>query len=188
MVMLCYNNTFSASGFRKQYIFNNDKKKSSNHIMSSFKKHDHSICSDRYKASIEKYCHQNNLEPKPLRQKVFEILIRDHKPLGAYEILDVLNKEEFSSSPPIAYRVLDFLIEKGLVHKIKGLNSFIACAYAGCAHIPAFVICRKCENVAEIEGEENFPKASSSSLDLRIENAMIEISDICSTCSDAGVC
>lgn len=160
---------------------------SSNHSMSSFKKHDHSICSDRYKASIEKYCHQNNLELTPLRQKVFEILIRGHKPLGAYEILDVLSKEGFSSSPPIAYRVLDFLIEKGLVHKIQGLNSFIACAYAGCAHIPAFVICRKCDNVAEIRGEENIPKASSSSLDFKIENAMIEISGVCSMCSDAGV-
>ena len=159
----------------------------SNHIMSSFEKHDHSICSDRYKASIEKYCLQNNLELTPLRQKVFEILIRDHKPLGAYEILDALSKEGFSSSPPIAYRVLDFLIEKGLVHKIQGLNSFIACAYAGCVHIPAFVICRKCENVAEIRGEENIPKASSSSLGFKIENAMIEISGVCSMCSDAGV-
>ena len=167
--------------------FNKDKKMSSKHIMSSFEKHDHSICINRYKASIEKYCHQNNLELTPLRQKVFEILIRGHKPLGAYEILDVLSKEGFSSSPPIAYRVLDFLIENGLVHKIQGLNSFIACAYAGCAHIPAFVICRKCDNVAEIRGEENFPKASSSSLDFNVENAMIEILGICSTCSDAGV-
>ena len=159
----------------------------SNHIMSSFEKHDHSICSDRYKASIEKYCLQNNLELTPLRQKVFEILIRDHKPLGAYEILDVLSKEGFSSSPPIAYRVLDFLIEKGLVHKIQGLNSFIACAYAGCAHIPAFVICRKCDNVAEIKGQKNFSKAPPVALDFKIENAMIEILGICSTCSNEGV-
>ena len=163
------------------------KSLNSNHLMTSFKIHDHSICSDRYKASIKKYCYQNNLELTPLRQKVFEILIRGHKPLGAYEILDVLSEEGFSSSPPIAYRVLDFLIEKGLVHKIQGLNSFIACAYAGCAHIPAFVICRNCDNVAEVKGEESFPKASNSSLDFKIENAMIEILGICSTCNDAGV-
>ena len=163
------------------------KNLSTNSIMSSFQKHDHNICSEHYKASIDKHCYENNLELTPLRKKVFEILIRDHKPLGAYKILDALSKEGFSSSPPIAYRVLDFLIEKGLVHKIQGLNSFIACAYAGCAHIPAFVICRKCDNVAEIRGEENIPKASSSSLDFKVENAMIEISGVCSMCSDAGV-
>ena len=163
------------------------KNMSSNHSMSSFKKHNHSICNDRYKASIKKYCNQNNFELTPLRQKVFEILIRGHKPLGAYEILDVLSKEGFSSSPPIAYRVLDFLIEKGLVHKIQGLNSFIACAYAGCAQIPAFVICRKCDNVAEIKGEKNFPKAPPVALDFKIENAMIEILGMCSTCSNEGV-
>ena len=158
-----------------------------NNINSSFQKHDHNICSEHYKASIDKYCHENNLQLTPLIQKVLEILFSGHKPLGAFEILDTLSKESFSSSPPIAYRVLDFLIEKGLVYKIQGLNSFIACAYAGRAHIPAFVICRKCDNVAEIKGQKNFSKAPPVALDFKIENAMIEILGICSTCSDAGV-
>ena len=100
------------------------KNLSTNNIMSSFQKHDHNICSEHYKASIEKYCHENNLQLTPLRQKVLEILIRGHKPFGAYEILDILSKEGFSSF--IAYRVLDFLIEKGLVARFR-LNSFIAC-------------------------------------------------------------
>ena len=158
-----------------------------NNIILSFQKHNHNICSEHYKASIDKYCQENKLQLTPLRQKMLEILIRGHKPFSAYEITDILSKEGFSSSPPIAYRVLDFLIEKGLVHKIQGLNLFITCAYAGCVHIAAFVICRKGDNVAEIKGEENFPKASSSSLDFKIENAMIEISGVCSMCSDAGV-
>ena len=50
-----------------------------------------------------------------------------------------------------------------------------------------FVICRKCENVAEIKGEENFPKAPTVALDFKIENAMIEILGICSTCSNEEV-
>ena len=62
----------------------------SNHIMSSFEKHDHSICSDRYKASIEKYCHQNNLKLTPLRQKVFEILIRACNSKNLLELHTVL--------------------------------------------------------------------------------------------------
>ena len=41
----------------------------------------------------------------------------------------MLGKDGFSSTPLIAYRVLDFLIEQGFVHKIKKLNAFIACSH-----------------------------------------------------------
>ena len=163
------------------------KNLSTNKLISSFQKHDQNICSEHYKASIDKCYHENKLQLTPLRKKVLEILFRDHKPLGAYEVLDILSKEGFSSSPPIAYRILYFLIEKGLVHKTQGLNLFIACAYAGYAHIPAFLICQKCDNVAENKGQKNFSKAPPVALDFKIKNAMIEILGICSTCSNEGV-
>ena len=98
--------------------------------MSSFQRHDHSICSEHYKASIDEYCHENNLKLTPLRQKVLEILIRDHKPLGAYKILDILSKKDFSLSPPIAYRVLNFLIENA-INEILGICS--TCSSEGIA-------------------------------------------------------
>ena len=159
----------------------------SNCIGSSFEQHNHEICSEHYTNKMEKYCDENNLKLTPLRYKVFEILIRDHKPLGAYQILATLKKEGFASSPPIAYRVLDFLVEKGFVHKIQGLNSFIACSFAGCEHLPTFIICRKCDNVAEINSENAFPKGSHTVLDFKIENAMIEILGTCSACDVSGV-
>ena len=153
-----------------------------NYIGSSFDRHNHEICNEHYTDKMEKYCDENSLKLTPLRRKVFEILIRDHKPLGAYQILAILKKEGFASSPPIAYRVLDFLVEKGFVHKIVGLNSFIACSFAGCEHLPAFIICRKCDNVAEIKSENTFPPASDTALDFKIEEAMIEILGICPAC------
>ena len=75
------------------FILTMIKNLSTNHIISSFQKHDHNICSEQYNASIDKYFYENNLQLTPLRQKVLEILIRGHKPLGAYEILDVLGNE-----------------------------------------------------------------------------------------------
>ena len=158
-----------------------------NYIGSSFERHNHEICNEHYTNKMEKYCDEKNLKLTPLRQKVFEILIRDHKPLGAYQILATLKKEGFASSPPIAYRVLDFLVEKGFVHKIQGLNSFIACSFAGCEHLPTFIICRKCDNVAEIKSENTFPSVSETDLDFKIEKAMIEILGVCSACDVSGV-
>ena len=70
--------------------------------------------------AIEKHCFDNNLKFTPLRRKVFEFLLKDDRPLGAYEIHDLWRKEGLSSKPPIAYRVLEFLMGQGFVHKIQG--------------------------------------------------------------------
>ena len=164
-----------------------ETKINTNYIGSSFEQHNHEICNQHYTNKLEKYCVENTLKLTPLRRKVFEILIRDHKPIGAYQILEILKKEGFASSPPIAYRVLDFLVEKGFAHKIEGLNSFIACSFVGCKHFPAFIICRKCDNVAEINSENAFPKGSHTALDFKIENAVIEILGTCSACDVSGV-
>ena len=150
-------------------------KMSANGIGSSFEQHNHEICNQHYTNKMEKYCVENSLKLTPLRRRVFEILIRDHKPLGAYQILEILKKEGFASSPSIAYRGLDFLVEKGFPSKIEGLNSFIACSFAGCKHFPAFIICRKCDNVAEIKSENAFLTESDTALDFKIENAIIEL-------------
>ena len=48
-----------------------------------------------------------------LRLKVFKLLLKDHRPLGAYQILDLLRKDGLVLHPH-SYRVLDFLIKHGL--------------------------------------------------------------------------
>ena len=134
-----------------------------------------------------RHCFEKNLQLTPLRKKILEFLLRDHKPLGAYEILALLSKEGLSSKPPIAYRVLDFLMKEGFVHKIKGLNAFIACTHPGNHHSPAFMICKKCDKVAEVEdkiGELNLKKTSP--INFRIEETFVEIMGVCDSCSGLG--
>ena len=84
------------------------KKKKNENSSKIFEYHDHRACFGDAVTQIEDYFIQKKLQLTPLRRKVFEILIEDHKPLGAYDILDKLGEAGFSSSPPIAYRVLDF--------------------------------------------------------------------------------
>ena len=148
-----------------------------------FTKHNHDSCYKTSMEAIEKHCTKKNLQFTPLRRKVFEFLLRDHRPLGAYEILDLLREEGLSSKPPIAYRILDFLIEQGFVHKIKGLNAFVACAHPGSSHSPAFMICRKCEKVAELEeNESGINLRRAPNVNFKIEKAFVEIIGLCKSC------
>ena len=161
-----------------------EKKIINKETTSIFQKHNHDACFGNAMEEIETHCLKNNLQFTPLRRKVFEFLLKDHRPLGAYEILDLLREEGFASTPPIAYRVLDFLIEQGFVHKIQGLNSFVPCSQPGNTHSPTFMICRTCEKVAEIDNKEsgiNFKKALP--IDFRMEKSIVEILGICRSCT-----
>ena len=153
-------------------------------VSKNFKKHNHKLCYENSMKAFHKYCLEKNLKLTPLRLKVFELLLKDHRPIGAYQILDMLSKEGFSSTPPIAYRVLDFLIEQGFAHKIERFNTFIACSHPGTKHSPTFMICRKCDKVAEMCEKDSRLKIDKKTLsEFQIEESFIEIIGICKSCN-----
>ena len=83
---------------------------------------------------------------------------------------------------------LDFLIEQGFVHKIKNLNAFIACSHPGNTHSPTFMICRKCEKVAEIDVKESGIKLDKNLFsDFQIEESIIEVIGICKSCFSSEI-
>ena len=150
----------------------------------AFTKHNHSACFNSSLNALEGHFKNKKLQLTPLRRKVFEYLLQDHKPLGAYEILDRLKEDGFSSTPPIAYRVLDFLIREGFVHKIKRLNAFVACADPGSRHAPTFMICRKCKKVAEVyKSETTLELKNMVSKYFKVEETVIELIGICKPCN-----
>jgi Fur family zinc uptake transcriptional regulator len=153
-----------------------------------FCQHDHSACVSNTLAAAEARCAADGLRFTPVRRKVLEILLQEHRALGAYAILDKLREDNFGSQPPVAYRALDFLVANGLAHKIERLNAFIACAHPGHAHTPAFMICRLCDAVAETHSSpaRGVLGDTARATGFRIERTVVEAEGVCPTCIDKG--
>ncbi|PVH27422.1 Fur family transcriptional regulator [Pararhodobacter oceanensis] len=149
---------------------------------------DHASCVVDGLSAAEARCASNGLRFTPVRRKVLEILLQEHRALGAYVILDRLRDEGFGSQPPVAYRALDFLVRNGLAHKIERLNAFIACAHPGENHAPAFMICRLCDSVAEAQSApaQGALGAAARATGFKIERTVVEAEGVCPSCSDTA--
>ena len=151
-----------------------------------FVSHDHDDCVDKALAQADARCASAGLRMTPVRRKVLELLLQEHRALGAYTLLDMLKDAGFGSQPPVAYRALDFLVEHGFVHKIERLNAFVACAHPGENHSPVFMICRACDAVAEAHSVPAKTVLGDAALaaGFHVEKTVVEAEGICTACVD----
>ncbi|MDO6727179.1 MAG: transcriptional repressor [Cognatishimia sp.] len=148
-----------------------------------FDHHDHSSCVGDALAAAEAHCAAEKLQFTPVRRRVLEILLGEHKAMGAYDILPTLADEGLGKQPPVIYRALDFLVANGFVHKIERLNAYIACAHPGMDHAPAFMICRSCSRVVETESRPAAGlNAAAKDIGFAIEATVIEAEGLCPNC------
>lgn len=149
-----------------------------------FSKHDHAACMAEQVAVAEDRCAERRLQFTPVRRRVLEILLEDHKALGAYQILDRLKGEGWGAQPPVAYRALDFLVTHGFAHKVERLNAYVACLHPGETHFPAFMICRVCDSVAETVSapSKGLLGAAARAAGFRIEQTVVEAIGVCPAC------
>ena len=151
-----------------------------------FEQHDHKSCIRTALSKVDSYCTDHALQFTPVRRRVLEILLQQHRAMGAYDILDLLRAEDLGSQPPVVYRALDFLVSHGFAHKIERLNAFAACAHIGQDHTPAFLICRACGGVAETHADpaRGVLRQAFGESGFRIEQAVLEALGLCSSCQE----
>lgn len=151
-----------------------------------FVAHDHDVCVETAIAAAEAHCTAAGLRFTPVRRAALEILLREHRALGAYELLDRLRNAGFGGQPPVAYRALDFLVENGFVHKIERLNAFVACSHPGASHSPAFLICRECDSVAEAHSApaRGTLGDAARATGFKIERTVVEALGVCPSCAE----
>lgn len=148
-----------------------------------FEQHDHSHCIQDAMKAAEEHCAAKKLQFTPVRRRVLEILLQEHRAMGAYDILSILAEEGLGKQPPVVYRALDFLRANGFVHKVERVNGYVACTHPGATHAPAFMICRDCNRVAETHSNPGVGlRDAAEDIGFSIEATVIEVEGLCSDC------
>lgn len=153
----------------------------------AFDAHDHSHCAAAGLARAEVILASRKLRLTPVRRQTLQILLSEHRALGAYDVLDRLAAAGFGKQPPVAYRALEFLVEHGLAHKVRRLNAFAACMHPETDHAPVFLICRGCNALAETAAEpvRAALDAAARAAGFTVERTSIEALGLCPTCGAA---
>ena len=133
------------------------------------------------------YCLERKKSLTPSRTLVIKTLSKHKKPISAYELRDEINnKVDININISQIYRVLEFWIDLGLIHKISSINKFLLCNTPEEKHIHMLNFCTVCEKVIESCNKKmglNFTK-STAKLDLAFNNtSSVEIPVICSQCN-----
>jgi Fur family transcriptional regulator, zinc uptake regulator len=144
--------------------------------------------------AAEKQCDDKGLRLTPQRRAVLEALLEARRPLGAYDLIEVLRgKAARAPAPIVVYRALDFLREQGFIHRLETLNAFIACPHrhgqrdsAPAGERVAFLICEACRHVDEVE-----VPALNGALDslahahaFRATRQVVELAGLCRACQN----
>lgn len=85
----------------------------------------------------------HNTRLTPLRRHIYKCLLDANAPLGAYEILGMLDGIG-APKPPTVYRSLDWLMEVGLAKKVESLSKYIAKTSSDNSKKIAFLLCETC--------------------------------------------
>lgn len=149
----------------------------------------HQQCIEEALAAAQQLCREEGLRLTPLRTRVFELVWQSHRPLGAYDILaDLAREDGRPAAPPTVYRALDFLLEHGLIHRIATLNAYIGCSHPQHRHQAQFLICRSCKVARELAHSsiDAAIAAEATRLDFQLEGQVIEVFGICADCRVAA--
>ena len=158
--------------------------------------HDHGACVNDALLAAETVCTARSVRLTPLRRRVLELVWENHKPVGAYAILEELQADRRDEiepgdvasrgpvAPPTVYRALDFLLENGLIHRIEMLNAYIGCCQPESRHSGQFLLCGECGTAAELASDALLEAvdAEASRRGFAVRRVTVEVDGICPDC------
>ncbi len=134
------------------------------------------------------HCQQRHIKLTPLRQAILGIVASANTPLTAYAILDELRRERPKAQVMSVYRVLNFLLDNGLIHRIESLNAFVLCHHLNQRdHLSQWLICSVCGGITEYVSplaEQHYNDIAEQT-GFEVATSVIELSGRCQACRQA---
>ncbi len=154
-----------------------------------FCQHNHQSCIDQALMRAQQVCAGAGVKLTPLRLQVFKLIWQNHKPLGAYALMALLEGVTAKRvAPPTVYRALDFLLEHGLIHRVHSLNAYLGCTQPGHGHTGGLLICQLCGQAQELQHTALSAaiEQAAQSQAFRLNHWMLEIVGHCAQCQGAA--
>jgi Fur family transcriptional regulator, zinc uptake regulator len=122
-----------------------------------------------------------------LRKDILDIFLQAQEgSLTAYQVLEQLKKNRKNAQPPTVYRVLDFLSQNCVIHRINSGNSYILCQVNGHDHnaCEIVVFCQKCHKVNEFSDAvlAALLQKLAKEHQITIDTHLVELQGLCQKC------
>ena len=144
-------------------------------------------------SAAEQKCIQGGIRFTKRRKQVLSVLIEADVALSAYEIAERCNADSDSNMPAMSvYRILDFLQNQNLIHRLEIANKYVSCSHVTCSHEHGqsqFLICGGCRHVEEIYLSPDAVDAlqtAASSAGFSAISPQLEIKGWCAECHQSN--
>jgi Fur family zinc uptake transcriptional regulator len=154
-------------------------------MTTSFDHHDHGRCTAELMARAERTCGRQGARLTGQRRDVLACVAESHAAAGAYDIIERMAARGPRPAPITIYRALDFLMARGLIHKIESRNAYVACTHAHEGAPAALLVCTDCGTVAELDSPEAADLLRQGARDKGFSptRLVIELAGFCAACS-----
>lgn len=134
-------------------------------------------------------CQQQGLRFTTMRNNTLQLMLKQGEPLSAYDIMAIYKRRyQQDISAVSVYRMLDFLMQAQLVHKLLSSSQYITCSHIACQHaheIPQLLICDRCHQVEEISAGDSLVselEATAVGTGFKLHAQQLELHGICAHC------
>lgn len=127
------------------------------------------------------------------RRRVLQVVLESAEPLSAYQIADQY-RDLYGKTLSVmsVYRMLNFLKENELVHRLETTNQYLPCSHISCQHaheVPQFLICDSCHTVDEVGIRKEILRELSSNIEdtgFALARQQLEFHGLCRDCQQTA--